>query len=226
VRQRTMRNLQMLLQMASPALPVGAFAYSQGIERAVEDGLIRDAEDAKRWILDVLEGPMTHWEAPAWLRMHRACLDRDHETFLQWNERFVASRETSELRAETLQMGASLAAWACELGLDIGRTLRAIPELSFTGGFAACAASSAIAEHEGVVAYVWSWIENQVTAAIKAVPLGQMAAQRLLLAAHAPVRDAVATAAGLDDASMHSAAPGLALSCARHEMQYSRLFRS
>jgi urease accessory protein len=221
-----MRNLAMLLQMASPALPVGAFAYSQGIERAVNDGLIRDAEEAKRWIFDILDGPMKHWEAPVWLRLHRASVLRDHEAFVQWNQRFVASRETSELRAETLQMGASLAAWACQLGLDVGAMLRTIPGLSFTAGFAACAASSGIDEHAGVLAYVWSWIENQVTAAIKAVPLGQMAAQRLRLAAHAPVSDAVTTAIRLDDDSLFSAAPGLALTCARHETQYSRLFRS
>ena len=221
-----MRNLAMLLQMASPALPVGAFAYSQGIERAVEDGLIRNAEEAKRWTLDVLDGPMTHWEAPVWLRVHRAVLLGDDASVEHWNERFVASRETSEVRAETLQMGASLAAWACELGLDVGPTLRTVPELSFTAGFAACAAAAGIGEDEGVLAYVWSWIENQVTAAIKAVPLGQMAAQRLLLAAHLPVSEAVATAIRLDDDALCSAAPGLALACARHETQYSRLFRS
>jgi urease accessory protein len=221
-----MRNLLMLLQMASPALPVGAFAYSQGIERAVDDGLIRNPEQAKRWIFDVLGGPMTYWEAPVWLRLHRAIIARDVEAFGQWNERFVASRETSELRAEALQMGASLAAWASELGFDVGTSLRATSDLSFAAAFAACAASSGIDEREGVVAYVWSWIENQVTAAIKAVPLGQMAAQRLLLAAHAPMSDAVTTAIRLDDDSMHSAAPGLALTCARHETQYSRLFRS
>jgi urease accessory protein len=220
------RNLAMLLQMASPALPVGAFAYSQGIERAVDDGLIRNAEEAKRWILDVLEGPMAHWEAPVWLRIHRAIRAGDHAMVVQWNEHFVASRETSELRAETLQMGASLAAWACELGLQAGATLRMVPGLSFTAGFAACAAAAGIDENEGILAYVWSWIENQVTAAIKAVPLGQMAAQRLLLSAHVPVGDAVATALRLDDDALCSAAPGLSLTCARHETQYSRLFRS
>lgn len=219
-------NLAMLLQMTSPALPVGAFAYSQGIERAVEDGLIRDASGAKRWILDALAGPIAHWEAPVWLRFHRCMRASDLAGFAQWNDRYVASRETSELRAETLQMGASLGAWACDLRLAVGPTLRAIPELSFAAGFAACAATSGIAEREGVFAYVWSWIENQVTASIKAVPLGQMAAQRVLHEAHVPVDRAVAVALEIDDEDMFSAAPGLALACARHETQYSRLFRS
>ena len=222
----TVRNLAMLLQIASPALPVGAFAYSQGIERAVEDELIRDAHDARRWILDVLAGPMTFWEAPVLLRLHRASVRGDDATFRTWNERFVASRETSELRAETLQMGASLAVWAHELGLEAGARLRTLPDLSFTAAFAACAADRHIGERDGVCAYLWSWIENQVTAAIKAVPLGQMAAQRVLLASHAPLAEAVAIATALDDDEMHSSAPGLALTCARHEIQYSRLFRS
>jgi urease accessory protein len=216
----------MLLQMASPALPVGAFAYSQGIERAVEDGLIRDAGDAQRWILDALQGPLTHWEAPVWLRLHRCAVAGDWLAFAEWNERFVASRETSELRAETLQMGASLGSWARDLSLDVAIPLRAIPELSFTAAHAACAASSGLDACDALLAYLWSWLENQATAAIKAVPLGQIAAQRLLHSSHGPLEQAVALALRLQDDELHSAAPGLALACARHETQYSRLFRS
>lgn len=218
--------LALLLQMSSPALPVGAFAYSQGIERAVEDGFIRTADDARRWIFDALEGPVAHWEAAVWLRAHRAIAAGDLVAFADWNARFVASRETSELRAEVLQMGTSLAAWASDLGLRVASLLRSTPELSFTAGFAACAAAEGIPEREGVLAYAWSWVENQVTAAIKAVPLGQSAAQRILHASHAPLHDAVERALELGDDELFSSAPGLALACARHETQYSRLFRS
>lgn len=220
------RRLTMLMQMASPMLPVGAFAYSQGIERAVHDGWITDAADARRWIFDVLGGPMARWEAPVWLRLHRARVHADAEAFGEWNERFVASRETAELRAETLQMGASLAAWACDLRIEIGESLRAIPALSFPAAFAACAASLELDERNGLAAYVWSWIENQVTAAIKVVPLGQAAGQRVLLAAHEVLDDAVHTAMRLDDEGLASSAPALTLACTLHEVQYSRLFRS
>ena len=220
------RRLTMLLQIASPLLPVGAFAYSQGIERAVHDGWISGAGDAQRWIGDVLGGPVAHFEAPVWLRLHRAAARADTSAFVEWNDRFVASRETGELRAETLQMGASLASWACDLRIHAGETLRAIPALSFPAAFAACAVALAVDEQDGLAAYLWSWIENQVTAAIKAVPLGQAAGQRLLLASHEALEEAVRTAMRLEDDALVSSAPGLALASALHEVQYSRLFRS
>lgn len=221
-----LRRLMMLMQMASPLLPVGAFAYSQGIERAVHDGWITGAADAQRWIVDVLGGPMARWEAPVWLRLHRASLLGDVGAFGEWNERFVASRETAQLRAETLQMGASLAAWARDLRIPAGESLRAIPALSFPAAFAACAATLGLDEQDGLAAYAWSWIENQVTAAIKVVPLGQAAGQRLLLAAHEALEDAVQTAMRLEDEELVSSAPAVTLACALHEVQYSRLFRS
>lgn len=222
---RSMPQLTLLLQMASPLLPVGAFAYSQGIERAVHDGWIADAADAQRWILDSLAGPVAHWEAPVWLRLHRATTSHDAATFRDWNDRFVASRETSELRAETLQMGASLLAWARGLRLLLDDCVTS-DGLSFPAAFATCVATLAIDERDGLAAYVWSWIENQVTAAIKSVPLGQAAGQRMLMAAHAPLDDALRVAMVLDDDALVSVAPGLTLACARHEVQYSRLFRS
>ncbi len=220
------RRLALLLQMASPMLPVGAFAYSQGIERGVHDGWIASAADAQRWIVDALCGPIARWEAPVWLRMHRAVTAGDTETFCEWNGRFVASRETSELRAETLQMGASLASWARDLRLPVGERLRPIVDLTFPAAFAACAASLGVDEQDGLAAYAWSWIENQVTAAMKAVPLGQVSGQRLLLAAHETLDEVVLTALRLEDDDLVSAAPGLTLACALHEVQYSRLFRS
>jgi urease accessory protein len=220
------RRLTTLLQLASPMLPVGAFAYSQGIERAVHDGWITSATDAQRWIVDALGGPIARWEAPVWLRLHRAAVAEDARAFGEWNGRFVASRETSELRAETLQMGASLASWACDLRLPRAESLRSIPELSFPAAFAACAAMLDVGEQDGLAAYAWSWLENQVAAAMKSVPLGQVAGQRLLLAAHGELDRAVQTAIRLDDDELVSAAPGLTLACALHEVQYSRLFRS
>ena len=77
-----------------------------------------------------------------------------------------------------------------------------------------------------LTAYVWSWLENQVLAAIKLVPLGQVAGQRLLLALGARIPRVVAIAMTLDDADLSTFAPGLCLASARHETQYSRLFRS
>lgn len=220
------RRLAPLLQLASPMLPVGAFAYSQGIERAVHDALIVDAASAQRWIDDVLAGPMARFEAPLWLRLYRAAQHSDTEAFAAWNECFVASRETFELRAETLQMGASLKLLARDLGLQPAIAMLDIDAPSFPAAFAACAVALDVTEADGLAAYVWSWLENQVAAALKAVPLGQLAGQRILHASHVALDSALATAAALADDDLASAAPGLALTSALHEIQYSRLFRS
>jgi urease accessory protein len=212
-----------LLQLASPMLPVGAYAYSQGIERAVEDGLITNEAGARRWILDLLAGPVAQFEAPVWLRLHRAAVAGDVGSLRRWNDRYLASRETSELRAETLQMGASLRELARALGLA---TLLDHLQPTFATAYAASAAAFGLDEREGLVAYVWGWIENQVAATLKAVPLGQVAGQRLLLDAHPALARAMDLAGRLPDDDLVSSAPGLALSCALHEVQYSRLFRS
>lgn len=220
------RRLAALFQLASPMLPVGAYAYSQGIERCVHDGWIRTAADAQDWILDALAGPFARFEGPVLLRLHRAVLRNDDRAFADWNERFVASRETCELRAETLQMGGSLATWAADVNLACGPALRVHASLSFPAAFAACCCTLSIGEVDALSAYAWSWVENQVAAAMKSVPLGQAAGQRMLLAAHAAIADAVQVALPLQDDDLMSAAPGLALASALHETQYSRLFRS
>jgi urease accessory protein len=220
------QRIAALLQLASPMLPVGAFAYSQGLERAVHDGWIANAEDAGRWIADLLQGPMARFEAPVWLRLSRACVANDRIAFASWNDRYLASRETAELRAETLQMGASLAALARDLRIDTGQRLDVSNRITFPAAFAVVALHFDLGERDGLVAYLWSWAENQVAAALKAVPLGQLAGQRILLELQRAVTDAIDVACELDDDDLASAAPGLALASALHESQYSRLFRS
>ena len=232
-RSGAVQRLVALLQIASPMLPVGAYAYSQGLERAVEDRIVTDAPSARRWILDSLEGPLAHWEAPLLSRLVAACNADDAATFAHWNARFVASRETAELRAETLQMGGSLATWmrAVAAGGDgiVAQARDGFPppsRWSFPAAFAHCADTLSIATEDALAAYLWSWIENQVAAAMKAVPLGQVAGQRLLIGSHDAIAAAVNAARRLGDDALWSSSPGLALASARHESQYSRLFRS
>lgn len=213
-----------MLQLASPLLPVGAYAYSQGIERAVHDRIIVGAGDARRWIIDSLAGPIANFEAPVFLRLHRAARQTDDLRFAEWNARFLASRETRELRDETLQMGASLQTLARDLSLPTATG--GVASLTFPAAFAACSSALGLAERESLTTYLWSWLENQVTAALKAVPLGQLAGQRLLLESHEALAAAIEIATNLEDDDLVSAAPGLALTSALHEIQYSRLFRS
>lgn len=205
----TMDSLARLLQLASPTLPVGAYSYSQGLEAAVEAGIVTDAASAERWIADVLELSVA--------RMELAVLRRQLEGPTQeTNDLFLASRETAELRAETRQMGQSLAKLLAELGIDVPVREPALPT-----AFACAARAWNIPQHDALVGYLWSWVENQVMAAIKAVPLGQTAGQKMLLKLGAAL-DEIARR----EPQWTNFAPGLAFLSARHETQYSRLFRS
>lgn len=222
-------RLARLLQLASPALPVGAYSYSQGLEAAVESSIVRDAGGAQRWIADVLEFSIACMEAPAFFRLARAWADAGDAAVAHWNARFLASREAAELRAETVQMGYSLRRLLIDIGVIDAAALsrlEALSEPAFPTVFAFAVAQWQIAPREALVAYLWSWLENQVMAALKAVPLGQTDGQRMLFALGATLPAIAEAAESVEDEAIGSFAPGFALACSRHETQYSRLFRS
>jgi urease accessory protein len=208
-------NLARLLQLASPALPVGAYSYSGGLEAAVEAGVVSDAASAERWIGDVLEFSIARMEAPTLLRMMQGSLE-------EWNEIFLASRETAELRAETVQMGYSL----CRLLQDLDLGKPDLGEPSFPAAFAFAASAWQIQPEAALQAYLWAWLENQVMAAVKAVPLGQTDGQKMLLNLGSRLESITQQAGSFSEEDLVNFAPGLALLSARHETQYSRLFRS
>lgn len=222
-------RLVRLLQLASPTLPVGAFSYSQGLEAAVESGIVHDASTARQWIADVLEFSMGRTESPALLRLAKAWQDRNGQDARRWNELFLAAREAAELRAETVQMGYSLRRLmgsldgfdACELA-----SLDALEEPAFPAVFSFAAVQWQIAPRDALLAYLWAWLENQVMAALKAVPLGQTDGQRMLLALGGTLPAIADAAFGIADDGIGGFAPGLALASSRHETQYSRIFRS
>jgi urease accessory protein len=217
-----LRPLLALLQLASPALPVGGFAYSQGLESAISDRHVHDAASAQRWIRDALLLVLARFEAPVWLRIHAATLAEDEPALRHWNEELLATRETAELRAESLQMGASMLRVYAPLNL----TVPSLPDATYTAGFAIACAQLGIERRDGLAAYLWAWTENQVLVAVKTVPLGQQAGQAMLLALHGVVQQAVEQAGALADDELGTAAIGFALRSAHHEVQYSRLFRS
>ena len=209
-------SLARLLQLASPALPVGAYSYSGGLEAAVEAGIVTDAASAQRWIGDVLKQSVARMEAPVLWRM----MQRDE--MKEWNDFFLASRETAELRAETVQMGYSLA----RLLEDLGIGKMQLEEPSFPAAFAFAACAWRIDPHAALQAYLWAWLENQAMAAVKSVPLGQTDAQAMLLRLGARLSGIADEVAALEDDELANFTPGLAILSSRHETQYSRLFRS
>jgi urease accessory protein len=205
------------MQLASPSLPVGAYSYSGGLEAAIEAGIVTDGESAERWIGEVLAHSIAQMEAPLLLRLACADADRAH-----WNALFLASRESAELRAESVQMGYSLNRLLPALGIDPV----ALEEPAFPTVFARAASAWGIEPQQALVAYLWAWLENHVMAAVKAVPLGQTAGQRMLYRLGTRLEGIAREAAALEDDALCNFAPGLAILSARHETQYSRLFRS
>ncbi len=222
--------LARLLQLASPALPVGAYTYSQGLEWAVESGVIRDEADAGRWIADLLRHGIGCYEAPLLVALMQAWRDKDIASVRTLNAEFLASRESAELRAETVQMGFSLRRLLRDLRdeglLPLADTLDAQPEVAFPTVWTALAVAWEIEQAAAVTAYLWSWAENQVMAALKAVPLGQAAGQRLLAALAVQIPIVAVDAQKRPKTAWSNFTPGFAIACARHETQYSRLFRS
>jgi len=220
-----------LLQLTSPALPVGAYTYSQGLEWAVESGAVTDEATAARWIGDALSDSLAQWEAPLVAALFAAWHTGDDARVAALNADFNASRETMELRAETVQMGWSLLRLLAELAAFTERPgwrtrLLAVDEPAFPTVWTAAAAAWDIDAAAALTAYLWMWLENQVMAAVKAIPLGQSAGQRLLASLGTRIPELAARAAVLPEAQWSNFSPGLAIASSLHEAQYTRLFRS
>jgi urease accessory protein len=221
--------LTRLLRIASPALPVGAFSYSQGLEWAIETARVSDESTAAQWIGSLLNGSMARFELPMLAAFFRAWEGNDSRLAAQLNAQYLASRETAELRAESVQMGAAL---LDVLRVDAERdatvldAISAIDEPVFSNAFAFAGASWELECEDVLTTYAWSWLENQVTAAMKLVPLGQRAGQRLLARLGPQCGQAMQTGMSLPREEWSNFAPLFAIASSRHETQYTRLFRS
>ena len=207
-----------LLRLASPGLPVGAYCYSQGLEAALDLGLVTDAASARSWLSAVLEGPVTHFDAALVGHAWTAALEHDVTTMIAINEQILASRETRAQQAETLQMGYSLrmlldsvpegAAWRWPEGLA--------ERITFPVAWAVAGHSFGIDRRATVGAFLFGWLENQIVVLMKA-----------MLSSLIPVLEsATDVATALRAGELSNFAPLLGWVAMRHETQYSRLFRS
>lgn len=218
--------LMRVLQLASPSLPVGAYAYSEGLEQAVEAGLVDGPDSARSWILGLLEHSVTRLDVPMLVRMHGALAAGEDERAAQLSARLLAARETSELRATDRDLGQALARVLCDLGVTRAHAWRRARHGSFAALFALACVHFAVPVRTAACALTWSWCENMVAAAIKLIPLGQRAGQRLLFEAGALIPALCDAGLALDEDDIAGGAPGLAVASARHEVQRTRLFRS
>jgi urease accessory protein len=228
----TRAPLARLLQLSSPTLPVGAYSYSQGLEWAVSAGAIRDEASAGDWIETVLEHGVAAWDAVWVAALMRSCAAGAYAEVAGLNERFLASRETRELRAETVQTGRSMLELLRDAGelspaaLGLLAALDADAGLAYPTAWSAAAVARGIGVPDALVAYLWSWLENSVLAALKTVPLGQRAGQRLLTRLGARLEPLATRAAAQPLDRCSNLLPGFTLASMYHETQYTRLFRS
>lgn len=215
-----------LMQLASPLLPVGSFAYSQGLEWAVDAGWVRDEHGCADWIAACLQQTIARVDLPILARLQAAWRADDVERCAAWSAELRAWRETRELRAEERDRGRALARLLAELGLGEARPWIDHPHVSFALGFALAAARWEIPPPEAALAYAWAWLENLVINAVKLVPLGQAAGQRLLAGFVPALPPLAAAALTLGDAEIGGSLPALAIASSRHETQYTRVYRS
>lgn len=215
-----------LLQLVSPTLPVGAYAYSGGLESAVAAGWVHDAVQARDWIDGVLEHNVCRLDVPVLQRMYHAWQQNDIEVVRTWSRFLAASRESAELLAEDRQMGQALARLLVSMDIDAARDWVSGTHCSWVAMFALAAVRWNIPERDAQLGYLWSWCENQVAAAVKLVPLGQTAGQQILAWCGERIPMRVDDCGAIQDDDIGQLAPALAIISAQHEQQYSRLFRS
>ncbi len=220
-----------MMWLASPALPVGGFSYSEGVEAAVDAGLVADEAQTLTWLRGQLQLTLARSELPAACAAHAAWQAADAAALQAIQTWVLSTRETSELRQQTLQMGRSMLEWLRNLqpahpGLALAAQL--LPAPAWPLAFALGALALGLDAEHSAHALAFSWLENQVQAAMRVVPLGQSSSQRLLAALVPDIPAAVAQARGLQNRmeDWQSFACMLAILSSRHETQYSRLFRS
>lgn len=215
-----------LWQLISPALPVGAYAYSGGLEYALHANWLTDADDVEQWISGLLQHALAYLDIPVLQRCYMAWSIADSEQLQYWSAFVIAAREARELRAEDLHLGRALATLLSDLEIREAETYRQSDTAAFVCLLALAGVKWQVPIDQLAAGLLWSWSENQVAAAIKLMPLGQTAGQKILLHIAQVIPVAVATGLALNDDEIGMLSPGLGIASALHETQYSRLFRS
>lgn len=217
-----------LLRFSSPSLPIGGFAWSQGLESAIDLGWLKHEEDLHGWLLAMLEQGFANQELPLLLRMLGGGdgAEQGRDALVYWNDLSLALRESAELRLEDVQMGRAFLQLALSLDINGAKSWAAEKEIGYLAAFALACGHYSIDFEAAATGYIWSWLDNQIAAAIKLFPLGQTSGQ-LLIEQLAPVITAVLdTAKQVADDDVGISLQGQVMASMLHESQYSRMFRS
>jgi urease accessory protein len=215
-----------LFQLSSAALPIGAFAYSQGLEQAVALGDVKCRDTSSAWTTGMLSRSVLSLDVPLFARLYRAVAERDVVATRRWNDYLFAARGSAELRAEERQMGSALMRLLGREGVEAARPWVSDARVTLALAFALASVAWSAPLEQAALAYTYAWCEAQVGAATRLIPLGQSDAQRVLSELIAQAAAGMAEALRRPDAELSSSTPGQLLLSALHETQYSRLFRS
>jgi urease accessory protein len=221
--------LARLLRLASPALPLGAYGYSQGLESAIALGWVGNEADLGNWLDATLELSMGGFEAPVLVRLHRAWETDDVAAATHWNELLLAARETAELHAESVALGQSLCLLlqrTGELTADRMQPLQSMQPVSLHAALAFVAVRWEISARALVVSHLFAWLENQVQVAVKCSCIGHVSGQRLIARLTERLPQLAERALVLPDEDLSSSAPGLVIASSLHERAAARLFKS
>jgi len=221
-------SLMQLMWLASPALPIGGFSYSEVLEAAVDSGRVSTEAQASVWLQDQLQLGLARSDLPVVAQAVSAWRSQDSGTIARLNAWILQTRESHELRAQTEQMGRSLLEWLRNHTTATHHDIAMLAAMDpcYPVAFALAAASTEAPVRACLLAYAFGWAENMTQAALKSVPLGQSAGQRILSALTARIPEAVDHALALAPGAQQAFSPMLAILSAQHEVQYSRLFRS
>ncbi|WP_290577998.1 urease accessory protein UreF [Ketobacter sp.] len=218
-------QLLQLLQLTSPSLPIGGFSWSQGTETAIEQGWLQGEADYARWLEGIIGSAFVNQEWPLLRKLQQAWQMQDLEQVRYWNQYALALRETKELHLEDTQMGAALLRLMRDL--DYARAaLWSEPGTSYLTAFAMAATEKKIPLDAAAIGLAWSWLENQIAAALKTFPMGQTAGQRIFHHIAPLLPDLLQQSMTVQDEDIGCSLPGVVLASMQHERQYSRLFRS
>ena len=221
-------SFMQLMWLASPALPIGGFSYSEVLEAAVDSGRVTSEQEASAWLVDQLHLSLARSDLAAVAQAVPAWRSNDHARIATLNAWVLQTRETHELRAQTEQMGRSLLEWLRNHTTATAEQIATLAAMdaSYPMAFALAASATQAPVRDCLLTYAFGWAENMTQAAIKSVPLGQSSGQRILSTLAAEIPAAVDHALTRDDATRQAFSPMLAILSSQHEVQYSRLFRS
>jgi urease accessory protein len=222
-------SLLPLLIWLSPGFPVGAFAYSHGLEWAVEAGDIVGALSLEGWLTDLVELGAPRSDAVLFSIAFRCAAAADWAAVMEANALAVALMVSAERRLETTAQGvafiaAARAAWDCEPL----RRLEQAPDkrIAYPIAVAAAASGHGLPLEASLQAFAFAQAANLVSAAVRLGSIGQTDGQKILAALLPRIRALAREAVGASVADLGGAAFRSDIAAMRHESQYSRLFRS